>query len=141
MLAMVQRRPRRYPTRLYLFEGGQPTARIPVSVFKQMLAGVSFKRFAGTSQSILEITFDPAGVPKKIAGSIYRFDDNGLLDLGAIAGGVEKLIQERVQTRGSVSDISGVLGARRWRNENLWTPTAEAVSQVITDIDDQGRGK
>ena len=99
MLAMVQRRPRRYPTRLYLFEDGRPTARIPVSVFKQMLAGVSFKRFAGTSQSILEVTFDPAGVPKKIAGSIYRFDDNGVLDLGAIVAGVGYLGKDTVKSR------------------------------------------
>lgn len=140
MLAMPVRRPR-YQTRLYLFEGGWPTARIPLPLFKQLVAGVPLKRFAATSQLVLEVTIGPSGKTEKFVGSIYRFDDNGILDIGAIAAGAEGLAQEPVKARGAVTDISGLLNARRWRHENFWTPSSQAVSEVIADIDDQENDK
>lgn len=137
---MAERRPR-YQTRIYLFEEGRPTARIPVSLFKRLVAGVPLKQFAGTWQRILEVTISPSGQAEKIVGSIYRFDDNGILDMGAIAAGSEGLTQKAVKTRGTISDISGLLNARRWEHENFWTPSNQAVSEVLSDIDAQETGK
>lgn len=140
--------PRTYPlarsVRYYCLWFGQKPSRISPQLLRALICGrKSIPALANTDQHVLEVTARVQDGPAKIVGArwtIYRFNHEGRIDLGAAAGRAGAAIEgPRLTSTANVLDISRFLRARSLSKAPVHKPSPSVFRWVKADL--QGKAK
>jgi hypothetical protein len=101
---------------------------------------IALPQYAGTKQRIVEAFICKVGghsVLIEARGSFCFFDARGHFDVSSKAEAVAIVLDSAKAraTRGNVLDIGPALRDRRWKDENIWKPSASILREISADLE------
>ena len=129
--------------RHYLFLEDGSLRRVPRRILDGLPFGLdAIPEFAGTQQRHAQVVIDnEGGKPLQILdvlGSFWEFDEEGKIDEGlhrSMTGWMDLVADNKAKRRaGTVVDLVPELRKKEHHAKHRWTPTADEVNLIATDI-------
>jgi hypothetical protein len=124
--------------RYYLFAEGE-LWKIPDRLHQALIRGeATLPQYSSSGQKILEVEISKAPRVRvmNIRGTVYSFDNAGVLDLSVHAEAASLGLESTVPVKISgVVDIKPLLRKRYWQRTRVWAPTDAVKALIKNDIE------